>query len=59
MAVKPTNERIASGFADHRKETEGHVRRIERAFEAMGRPPEERECPVVEALDEERTFRKL
>jgi ferritin-like metal-binding protein YciE len=54
MSEKATNDRIASGFADHRDETEEHVRRVERAFEAIGATPEERGCPVVEALDEER-----
>lgn len=54
MSRNATNDRISSGFADHREETREHVRRIEQAFEAMGLSPEERICPVVEALDEER-----
>lgn len=54
MSKNATNDRISSGFADHRDETEEHVRRIEQAFEAIGLLAEERACPVVEALDEER-----
>ena len=54
MAANATNDRISTGFADHRDETEAHAQRVRDAFEAMGREPEERECPIVEALDEER-----
>lgn len=54
MAMRATNDRISTGFADHRDETREHVERVEEAFRAMGLEPEERECAVVEALDEER-----
>lgn len=54
MAANATNDRISTGFADHRDETETHAERVRDAFEAMGRQPEERECVIVEALDEER-----
>ena len=54
MAANATNDRISTGFADHRDETREHVERVEEAFRAMGIEPEERQCPLVEALDEER-----
>lgn len=54
MAANATNEKVSRGFADHRDETVEHVRRLEAAFEAMGVTAEERHCPIVEALDEER-----
>lgn len=54
MALKATNDRISQGFADHRDETERHVERIEEVFDVIKRPSEERPCPVVEALDEDR-----
>ncbi|QLG29713.1 ferritin-like domain-containing protein (plasmid) [Halorarum halophilum] len=54
MAMNATNDRISTGFADHRDETRQHVERVEEAFRALGLEPEERQCAVVEALDEER-----
>lgn len=54
MAENATNDRISEGFAKHRKETEEHVERVREAFEAAGVAPEERDCPLVEALDEDR-----
>lgn len=54
MAENATNDKIATGFADHRDETERHVERLEEVFQALGETPEERDCPIVEALDQER-----
>lgn len=54
MASNATNENISLGFADHRDETREHVERVEGVFQAMNVQPEERQCPIVEALDEER-----
>lgn len=54
MAANATNDRISEGFADHRDETKDHVERVREAFHALDIPPEERECRIVEALDEER-----
>lgn len=54
MAANATNDRISQGLADHRDETEEHVIRVQSAFEAYGADATERDCPIVEALDEER-----
>lgn len=54
MAANATNDRIARAFADHRDETEEHVIRVQSAFEACGADAVERDCRIVEALDEER-----
>lgn len=54
MATNATNDHISKGFADHRDETRKHVERVEEVFRALGAEPEERQCPLVEALDEER-----
>lgn len=54
MAENATNDRISTGFAKHRDETEVHVERVREAFDAMSVPPEERDCQLVEALDRER-----
>lgn len=54
MADNATNDQLAQGFADHAEETATHVERVEQVFAALDSEPEERECPLVEALDEER-----
>lgn len=54
MAANATNDRISEGFETHREETEQHAERVRSVFEAIGLPPEERECAIVEALDRER-----
>lgn len=54
MAENATNDRISAGFADHRDETKEHAERVREVFHALDRQPEERECQLVEALDEER-----
>ena len=49
-----TNDKLSEGFATHREETETHVRRVEEAFEALGREPTRRDCPIVDGLLEEK-----
>lgn len=54
MAGNATNEKISTGFADHAEETRAHVERLESVFHAVDSEVAERECPLVEALDQER-----
>ena len=54
MATKATNDTISEGFADHAEETKDHVERLREVFHAIDRDVQERNCPIVEALDEER-----
>ena len=54
MAANATNDRISGGFETHRDETKKHVERVRNVFAALGEPPEERDCAIVEALDQER-----
>lgn len=54
MALTATNDRLSRGFADHRDETREQIERIERVFSALDRPAEEREDPVLDALEAER-----
>lgn len=56
MAAKATNDRISAGFADHAEETREHVQRVEKVFDTLGLDVQERNCPIVEALDQERTI---
>lgn len=54
MAMQASNDKISSGFADHRDETREHVDRVREAFRAMDRQPEERSVAVLDGLVEER-----
>jgi ferritin-like metal-binding protein YciE len=48
-----TSPQLKRAFADHREQTRGHVRNIEMAFEALGESPDDKPCPVIEAIDKE------
>lgn len=50
MSRMATNDTLSQGFATHRDETETHVRRVEEAFEALGREPNRRDCPITDGL---------
>lgn len=54
MASDATNDKLQEGFEEHREETREHVRRVEEAFDAMGREPNRRESMVLDALIRER-----
>lgn len=54
LAERATVDRLARAFADHAEETAEHAERIEAVFAALDAAPEERESPVIEALDRER-----
>lgn len=45
---------LASAFADHRDETDEHVDRLERAFEALDRQPDARPSPPIDGIVEEK-----
>ncbi|WP_049929216.1 YciE/YciF ferroxidase family protein [Halopiger goleimassiliensis] len=54
MAIDATNDRMSTGFADHRDETRTQVERLEDVFAALDRPAERREAPILDALETER-----
>lgn len=54
MAADATDDKLRTGFEDHREETRQHVRRVEDAFDSIGHEPGKRESKVLEALVEER-----
>lgn len=54
MASDATNDKLEKGFEEHREETREHVRRVEEAFDALGRQPNRRESMVLDALIQER-----
>jgi ferritin-like metal-binding protein YciE len=40
-------------LSHHRDETEGQISNLTQAFSALGKDPERKPCPVIEALDKE------
>jgi ferritin-like metal-binding protein YciE len=53
MVKKATHPKLKSAFQDHLKVTEGHVERLERIFEALGKPARGKKCKAMEGLLEE------
>jgi ferritin-like metal-binding protein YciE len=54
LQTSATESNLVDGFAEHRDETEGHVERLERAFDLLGLEPRARNVPTVDALREEK-----
>lgn len=53
LVEEANNDKLSSGFSDHRDETRGHVERLEHVFAALGREPVETQSRVLDALVEE------
>ena len=53
MAKAAQNEDLKKGILDHLEETEGHIRRLEEAFEHLGVPAKTKVCPAMKGLIEE------
>jgi ferritin-like metal-binding protein YciE len=47
LAKKSTNEKLQQAFTTHREETEGHVERLEKVFEAIGKKPRGKTCDAI------------
>src|SRR5436305_15099497 len=47
LAKKSTNEKLQEAFTTHRDETEGHVERLEKVFEAIGKKPRGKTCDAI------------
>lgn len=59
MAGEAIDREARKLFQQHRKETQGHVKRLERVFRALGMKPEAQTCPGIEGLiKEKRSFAK-
>jgi len=57
MARESGDREIKKAYTHHRKETQGHVRRLERIFRMIGRKPEASSCPGIDGLvKEKKTF---
>src|SRR5437867_3025557 len=53
MAKATSSPELKSAIESHLTETEGHVQRLERVFEAFDRPAKGKKCQAMEGLIEE------
>src|SRR5688572_17881272 len=59
MADESTDREIKKGFQQHRKETQGQLKRIEKIFKILGKKAEAATCAGIEGLiKEKKTFMK-
>jgi len=57
MADESSDREIKKGYTQHRKETQGQIKRIEKIFKSMGQKPEAATCAGMEGLiKEKKTF---
>lgn len=47
MAKEAENDELKKAFSDHQKETEGHVDRLKKAFEMIGKPAKGKKCDAI------------
>jgi ferritin-like metal-binding protein YciE len=53
MSKAAYDEQLSSAFNEHLQETQGHVERLERVFEQLGKKAQAKKCPAMEGLVEE------
>jgi ferritin-like metal-binding protein YciE len=54
MARESTDRDIRHAYVQHRRETQGHVKRLEKIFRNLGQKPEAETCPGIEGLIKEK-----
>lgn len=54
MADESTDREIKKGFLQHRKETQGQIKRLEKVFKTLGQKPEAETCAGIEGLIKEK-----
>ena len=54
MAQESSDREIKRGFTQHRKETQGQIKRLEKIYRSLGQKPESGSCPGVEGLIKEK-----
>ena len=54
MAGESSDREIKKAFTQHRKETQGQIKRLQKVFKSMGQKPEAETCPGVEGLIKEK-----
>jgi ferritin-like metal-binding protein YciE len=53
MAQKASSQELSEAFEKHQQETEGHVDRLERIFETIGKPARGKTCDAIIGIIEE------
>ena len=54
MAGESSDREIKKAYTQHRKETQGQIKRLEKIFKTLGRKPEAETCPGIEGLIKEK-----
>jgi ferritin-like metal-binding protein YciE len=54
MASESSDREIKKAYTQHRKETQGQIKRIEKIFKMLGQKPEAESCPGIEGLLKEK-----
>jgi ferritin-like metal-binding protein YciE len=54
MAGESTDREIKKGFTQHRKETQGQIKRLDKIYKSLGQKPQVGTCPGVEGLIKEK-----
>ena len=59
MAEESSDREIKKGYQQHRKETQGQLKRLDKIFKILGQKAEAETCPGIEGLiKEKKTFMK-
>jgi ferritin-like metal-binding protein YciE len=54
MANESSDREIKRGFSQHRRETQGQIKRLEKIYKMLGQKPKSTSCPGVEGLVKEK-----
>ena len=54
MAGESSDRDIRKVFTQHRKETQGQIKRLNKVFKSLGQKPEAETCPGIEGLNKEK-----
>jgi ferritin-like metal-binding protein YciE len=54
MAGESSDREIKKGFTQHRKETQGQIKRLDKIFKSLGQKPEPETCAGMEGLIKEK-----
>jgi ferritin-like metal-binding protein YciE len=53
MVEKSTNPQLKQGFQTHLRETENHVKRLDQAFDLLGKKASGVDCPAIDGIIKE------
>src|ERR671913_2482697 len=54
MASESSDREIKKGFVQHRRETQGQIKRLEKIYKTLGQKPKSATCPGMEGLIKEK-----